>query len=76
MYVLEATKETQGERDGDYVWTIDGELAGARTSSTPWMNRFEPSSSSGQQGPRDGDRPHGLGGVPPASRLATRALSS
>lgn len=26
MYVLEATKETQGERDDDYVWTIDGEL--------------------------------------------------
>lgn len=50
MYVLEATKETQGERDGDYVWTIDGELAGARTSSTPWMNRFEPSSSSGPAG--------------------------
>lgn len=38
MYVLEATKETQGERDDDYVWTIDGELVfipplGCRTPS-------------------------------------------
>ena len=26
MYVLEATTETQGSRDDDYVWTIDREL--------------------------------------------------
>lgn len=26
MYVLEATRETQGKREDDYVWTIDGEL--------------------------------------------------
>jgi hypothetical protein len=38
MYVLEATKETQGDRDDDYVWTIEGELVfipplGCRTPS-------------------------------------------
>ena len=26
MYVLAATRETQGLRDDDYVWTVDGEL--------------------------------------------------
>lgn len=26
MYVLEATGDTQGEREDDYTWTIDGEL--------------------------------------------------
>lgn len=26
MYVLAATNETQGDRDDDYGWTIDGEL--------------------------------------------------
>ena len=26
MYVLEATAETQGSRDDDYVWTVDREL--------------------------------------------------
>ena len=26
MYVLAATKDTQGDRDDDYVWTVDGEL--------------------------------------------------
>lgn len=26
MYVLAATQETQGDRDDDYVWTVDGEL--------------------------------------------------
>ena len=26
MLVLEATSETQGDRDDDYVWTVDGEL--------------------------------------------------
>lgn len=26
MYVLAATRETQGDRDDDYAWTVDGEL--------------------------------------------------
>ncbi len=26
MYVLEATAETQGKRENDYVWTVDREL--------------------------------------------------
>ncbi len=26
MYVLEATSETQGDREDDYAWTIDREL--------------------------------------------------
>lgn len=26
MFVLEATRETQGSRDDDYAWAVDGEL--------------------------------------------------